>query len=361
MFTLEELCIEITGKCLMHCRHCSSSCTESNLSSLSYDCILRIFDEARLLGTKTIEISGGEPLLHPRILDIIREAKKYFEVRLYTSGFLGDCEGIPTLLISSMASLGLDRIIFNLQGASAEIHEQITMTPGSFECVIASIRQAKAAGLWTGVHFVPMLPNVKEIGALAELCRAFRVDELAILRFVNQGRGSINSGELELANGDFQALVMDIVREKRMSDSLYLRTGCPMNFCSFVDSDIRPVKCKAGLSTLLINFDGRVVPCPAFKQEQAFTIGNITQSSLTDLWHHSDRLRQLRTFDFRRIRVCNECNRLDVCQGRCMAQRFYATGSIYEGPDPLCPYKQDKSLSKKKEIGSSVLEFSGRK
>jgi radical SAM protein with 4Fe4S-binding SPASM domain len=116
-----------------------------------------------------------------------------------------------------------------------------------------------------------------------------------------------------------------------------------MNFCSFVDSDIKPVKCKAGLSTLLINFDGDVVPCPAFKQPGAFTIGNIAQSSLNDLWCNSKRLQQLRSFDYRKIRGCIGCKRLDACQGRCIAQRFYAKGSIYEGPDPMCPYKNVSS------------------
>jgi len=350
MFTLDELCIEITGKCLMQCRHCSSSCTEDNSSLLSYNRILTILDDARLLGTKTIEISGGEPLLHPRILDIIGEAKKNFEVQLYTSAFLGNSDGIPEPIMSSIAAMGLDRIIFNLQGASAEIHEQITMTPGSFESVISTIKRAKAAGLWTGVHFVPMIPNFKEIGAIAGLCNKLRVDELAILRFVNQGRGSINRCEIELSIDDFQSLILNVVQEKQMDDRPQIRTGCPMNFCSFVDSDIEPVKCKAGLSTLLINFAGEVVPCPAFKQAGAFRIGNIKQSTLSSLWHESDKLRQLRTFDFRQIQGCNECKRLNVCQGRCMAQRFYATGSIYEGPDPLCPYKRASRTTIRNEV-----------
>lgn len=350
MFTLDELCIEITGKCLMQCRHCSSSCTENSSSLLSYGRILAILDEARVLGTKTIEISGGEPLLHPRILDIIKEAKKNFEVRLYTSGFLGNSNGIPESFISSMATSKLDRIIFNLQGASAEIHEQITKTSGSFNSVIASIERAKAAGLWIGVHFVPMRPNHNEIGELAELCRTSQVNELAILRFVNQGRGSVNNDALELSNNEFHSLILEIVQEKQRNSDFQIRTGCPMNFCSFVNTDIKPVKCKAGLSTLLINFNGEAVPCPAFKQPGAFSIGNIKYSSLNELWHNSERLKELRTFDFHKIRGCIGCERLNSCQGRCIAQRFYATGSIYEGPDPLCPYKINSSIEINKKF-----------
>jgi radical SAM protein with 4Fe4S-binding SPASM domain len=307
---------------------------------LAYEQVSNILKEAKMLGTRTIEISGGEPLLHPHIENIIGQASKDFEVRLYTSGFTGGHNGIPRSLMASFKKLGLNRIIFNLQGASAEVHERITQTEGSFDSAVASIKNAKDIGLWTGVHFVPMLPNFGEIRHLAELCSLLSVDELAILRFVNQGRGSENLDDLELSSKDFHELVLKIVDEKKKYKNMDIRTGCPMNFCSFVDTDIKPVKCKAGLSTLLINFDGQVVPCPAFKQTGVFTIGNICETSLLFLWEESSQLQELRNFDFKKISGCEGCNRLDTCQGRCMAQRFYYSGSIYAGPDPLCPFRK---------------------
>jgi radical SAM protein with 4Fe4S-binding SPASM domain len=353
-YTLEELCIEITGKCFMNCLHCSSSCTSFNQQELSFNKIKDILREAKKLGTKIIEFSGGEPLLHPQLFDLIYEAKKDFEVRLYTSGYIGRESGIPQPLLASLADLGLDRIIFNLQGASAGIHEQITMTPGSFESVRSSIKRAKAARIWTGVHFVPMLPNYKEVGALAELCSELQVDELAILRFVNQGRGKLNSREIKLSPSDFHSLIMDVVQvKKRVHGPTQVRTGCPMNFCSLVDKGIKPVKCKAGLTTLLIGYDGRIVPCPAFKQGGAYILGNINNSPLYDIWHSNEKLNQLRLFDFREIHGCIDCANINYCQGRCMAQRFYATGSIYEGPDPLCPYKKSYKVYIKKEAAVS--------
>lgn len=349
MFTLDELCVEVIGKCLMNCRHCSSSCSKTNESILSYESILTILDDARRLGTKTLEISGGEPLLHPRILDIIREAKKYFEVRLYTSGYLGNKEGITTSLVSSLVDLGLDRIVFNVQGATADTHDRITMTRGSFESVMTSIKRITSVGLWTGVHFVPMIPNYKEIAAISELCNEIGVDRLAILRFVSQGRGSINTNELELSLESFHSIILDVVREKKKYDRLQIRTGCPMNFCSLVDSDIKPVNCKAGKSTLLINFDGKVIPCPAFKETAEFKIGNIYFETLLEIWTHNPILQLLRNFDFTQIENCNRCHNLEHCRGRCVAQRFYKFGTINQGPDPMCPYQNEFPITARKE------------
>ncbi len=337
---LKELCIEVTGKCLMNCVHCSSSCTQFNNQELSIDKIREVLKEAKSLGTQVIQLSGGEPLLHPQISNIINEAKKDFDVRLYTSGYLGDINGIPQNELSKYADHNLDKIIFNLQGSDSNAHEQITKTPGSFNSVIRSIKNAKELGLWVGIHFVPMKLNFDELRNVAQLCKELHVDELAILRFVSQGRGKVNQRSLELDQKEFNQLLLDVVLLKNQyKDYFRLRTGCPMNFCSLIDKAMTPVKCKVGLSTLLINYDGNIVPCPAFKQTDDFDLGNISNISLGKIWQHSQILSQLRSLNCKEIDGCNNCHDLEYCQGRCVAQRYHKYGDINRGPDPLCPYQ----------------------
>jgi len=241
-------------------------------------------------------------------------------------------------LLKQIANLCLDRIIFNLQGATAKTHEKITRTGGSFDSVINTIKIAKSFGLWVGVHFVPMKPNYKEFIAVANLCRELQVDELAVLRFVSQGRGKISKYLLELSKDEFKELLRDIIQSKKAYENLLqIRTGCPMNFCSMIDESIRPVHCKAGLSTLLISFDGKTVPCPAFKQAQPFDLGNVYHDSLINIWENNNILNHLRNLEYASIKGCDSCRYIDYCQGRCMAQRFYEYGDIQQGPDPLCP------------------------
>lgn len=354
---LDELCIEITGKCLMNCIHCSSPCNLSTPHEMSINKIRGILKEAKTLGTKIVEFSGGEPLLHSLISDIIREAKQDFEVRLYTCGFLGKPNhcGVPQSQLSLLSDLRLDRIIFNLQGATSKTHEKITRTKGSFNNVMNSIKEAKLRGLWSGVHFVPMKFNYKELQAVAQLCKELKVDELAVLRFVSQGRGKTNQQLLELNQKEFEELLLDIVLlKKEYGHFVQIRTGCPMNFCSLIDKTIAPVKCKVGLSTLLINFDGKIIPCPAFKQIVDFELGNINKESLQTIWQNSHILAQLRKLDFKEIEGCKNCHDLDYCQGRCVAQRFHKYGDIKVGPDPLCPYQIKKRSRKERSLAHAV-------
>lgn len=345
---LEELCIEITGQCMMNCIQCSSSSSINNPLSIGLPKYRILLQEAKQLGTRIIELSGGEPLLHPAINSFIEEASRNFKVRLYTSGFLGkSSQGIPNEQLLQLAALKLDRIIFNMQGATSQTHEKITRAKGSYASVVQSIKNAKAAGLWTGVHFVPMKSNYADFRNVAKLCSELKVDEIAVLRFVSQGRGKKNENQLELDQAEFSQIIQDVVQIKnQLGDFIQIRTGCPMNFCSMIDKTITPARCKAGRSTLLISYDGSVVPCPAFKHARDFNLGNIHKESLSTIWNQSNNLKLLRDLDVTQIDGCNTCPEMYYCQGRCVAQRFYKYGSIYHGPDPQCPYQKSNAIRK---------------
>jgi radical SAM protein with 4Fe4S-binding SPASM domain len=349
---LEELCIEVTGQCMMNCVQCSSSSSINNPLSISLPKYRELLQEAKQLGTKIIELSGGEPLLHPLINTFIEEAASNFKVRLYTSGFLGKSSlGIPNEQLLRLAAQKLDRIIFNLQGATAQTHEKITRAKGSYASVVQSIKSAKAAGLWSGVHFVPMKANYVDFRAIAKLCSELKVDELAVLRFVGQGRGKKNRNQLELNQKEFNQFIQEVVQiKKQFGGLIQIRTGCPMNFCSMIDKTITPARCKAGHSTLLISYDGSVVPCPAFKHADDFNLGNIYNESLDVIWNQSKNLKLLRELNVMQIDGCNTCRESNYCQGRCVAQRFYKYGSIYHGPDPLCPYQKSNQIPEERPL-----------
>ncbi len=342
--TIEELCVEVIGKCLMNCMHCSSSCSAENKDILSLDEITALIEESKELGVRIFEVSGGEPLLHPDLDQIVKEASKHFEVRLYTSGYTGSSNGVSKERFSELKSEGVHKVVFNMQGSTAQTHQKLSKTFGSFNSLINSIRNAKEAGLPVSVHFVPTKFNYKELRDTAELCSNLGVEELAVLRFVSQGRGELNRDSLELTQGEFEELLNDVVKlKKEYKNRLRIRTGCPMNFCSLIDRDISTVHCKAGRETILIGYDGRITPCPAFKNTPEFIAGNIRNASLSELLRDNAVLTMLSEYDHNRISgECSSCEDIDYCKGRCIAQRYYKYKDIYKGPDPLCPRRKVK-------------------
>lgn len=79
--------IVLTENCNLSCPHCFNS-QDRECGVMDADILIRFINEnSTKLNSSTIKIMGGEPTLHPRVVDIITEASKYFfKVELFTNG-----------------------------------------------------------------------------------------------------------------------------------------------------------------------------------------------------------------------------------------------------------------------------------
>jgi radical SAM protein with 4Fe4S-binding SPASM domain len=361
-YKLKELCLEVTDTCVMQCRHCSSCSGKYGTDMPNHMPIAQakqIVKELSELGGKILEISGGEPLLYPGLHDLCRYASNLdLEVRVYTSGvhptFEKRLQELDSTEIEGLKRVGVNRIIFNLEGASSGTHEKITGVAGTHDLVIKSLRNAKAAELWTGVHFVPMKPNFRELPKVAGLCSALGVNELALLRFVPQGRGRTNRKWLELSQAQFEEVLCSAANLMKEYTELNIRVGCPMDFLSFIEPSLEPHRCKAGRCTCVISPNGEVLPCPGFKNAHEFVAGDVNVEPLNAIWQKG--FRTLREFKPAEISgSCHDCDFLTVCGGRCAAQRAIAYGSIYKGPDPACPKRNAEEVTNEADCPSEDL------
>lgn len=349
---LKEVCLEISDICTMECMHCSGSCKLTSKNMLSLVDVKRIIGDFTRMGGKILEISGGEPLMHPDLFEIVAYAKmNRLETVLYTSGMALDEYrrefSITAELAGKLRRSGLDKMIFNMQGATAETHESITRKEGSFRNVVHGIRIVKLTGCWVGVHFVPMKLNYTELKDVIQLCHNLGVNEIGLLRFAPQGRGLTNRKLLELSKSEFQEFIQNAVKLKSSHENPKIRVGRPINFCPLIDTSITKEECDAGITRCLISPEGNVVPCPAFKRYENYIAGNIKVSSLADIWRYSPIWIYFRQFDYTKMNEpCGSCEHLDWCQGGCKAQRCLEYGDIYAAPDPHCfaPSSRRKEL-----------------
>ena len=85
---IKEMTLEITQQCLNNCIYCSScSNKDTTTNTIPFSKIAEIINSAKEIGVKHINLSGGEPFLHPHILNIIELIKKNdFVLNIYSSG-----------------------------------------------------------------------------------------------------------------------------------------------------------------------------------------------------------------------------------------------------------------------------------
>ena len=89
MMKLNEISIEITQQCPNHCIHCSSFSTWHTNMMMPWPKLREVIDDAVTLGAKTICLSGGEPFLHPNIIDIVKYIhEKGCSCFIYSSGII---------------------------------------------------------------------------------------------------------------------------------------------------------------------------------------------------------------------------------------------------------------------------------
>jgi len=88
---LNEVSIEIIRKCPNNCIHCSSLSDKDSTEIFKYEDFISIINDAKKLGTKTICLSGGEPFLHPNIIEMIKYLHNIgLNSNVYTSGIIYD-------------------------------------------------------------------------------------------------------------------------------------------------------------------------------------------------------------------------------------------------------------------------------
>lgn len=137
------------------------------MRELSFEQIKRIVDEARGLGCQAWSISGGEPMLRPDFPAIFEYITSH-SVR-YTLNTNG------TLITPEMADLmkrpGTNMVA--LYGATEDIGDRITRSPGSFRALLRGLQILKDTGVDFVVQIVPMRDNFHQLEAMISLAKSW--------------------------------------------------------------------------------------------------------------------------------------------------------------------------------------------
>ena len=293
---LSEISIEILQRCPNRCIYCSSHSNPQAKHIIPFEIIKNVIDDAKSLGCKTVCLSGGEPFLHPQILDIISYiAKQQLICYVYTSGIYMKDEvysSLPNEYIEAIRGM-VDKVIFNVEADSSALYDQIMGTDvGGFDMMKKSINDCVSSGLVVETHVVPMQVNFKHLKSIFEMCYQLGVSKVSILRLVLQGRALENLSLVKLSGKDNRE-VTKLIKALNESYKGKVRIGLP-----YSDSYCR-IYCKAASDKINVRYDGNVYPCEVFKDDLLNAkLGcepdNVWKDSFYDLYQNSPYLNVVR-------------------------------------------------------------------
>ena len=162
--------LDLTYRCNNDCRHCwlrLAPGAEEARGELGLDEVRRLVDEARDAGCRHWTVSGGEPMLRPDFAEVFAYiAERAASYTLNTNGTL-----ITPALARLMRRPGAKLVA--LYGATAETHDRVTRTPGSFAALERGVALLREAGACFTVQVVPMRTNFPEYPAMARLAESW--------------------------------------------------------------------------------------------------------------------------------------------------------------------------------------------
>ena len=132
---------ELTRRCNLRCIHCENQCGEVSPRELSTEQIRCVARELVQLGCRDIEVSGGEPLLHPDWDDLCRVfAGVGLRPALITNGTLLDQEHLARVLDAGVAAVGIS--LDGLQATHDSIRLRPAAGPSPWRQTVAAIERA---------------------------------------------------------------------------------------------------------------------------------------------------------------------------------------------------------------------------
>ena len=280
---LKEVTIEILQRCNSNCIFCSSNSTVFSKNEIMLNKIIEIVDFCKVKGAKTVNISGGEPLIHKNIFDIINYClSQGLECVIYTSGNVANKTLID--LTHKVIDYRKMKLIFNYSSSKNEVYQQlIGSTNFNIENLNMALNVVIDKGINTEVHIVPNKINILYLYETVNYLKSIKVKKVSFLRLVNQGRAKDNFNILSVSHERLKYEINRIIED--FSDSnITIRGGVP--FSSLLKNKC---ECFAGINKLIFRYDGKVFPCEAFKEaplNDLYVLGSIYTDSLDSIWEN---------------------------------------------------------------------------
>jgi len=354
--SLARLYIEPTSRCNLACQTCIRNTWNEpmgDMNEATFDRIISGLD--RFLHLETVMFGGfGEPLAHPRILEMVRAVKALgFGVEMTTNGTL-----LQGAMLEGLVRSGLDRLWVSFDSADEARFESIRKG-ARFRSVVGNLERLQKLNkkrkrpLAVGIAFVVMKKNVDDLVAMDELSRSIGADRIIVSNVLPYspemekemlcqltlttdtftfapGKTEMSLPRLDISPYTREA-VLKLLRGYMNLSLMGSSLAAPSRSCRFV----------AERSTF-IRWDGRVSPCMGLlhpyktylygneRRVSEYSLGDIHHRTLRAIWNSKEYRffrERVRAFDFSPCHICGGCSLVEENKEDCFGSAFPACGA----------------------------------
>jgi SynChlorMet cassette radical SAM/SPASM protein ScmF len=358
-YPLTQLYFYLTEGCNLRCRHCwiapKYQSEGQPKPALDFDLFRSIVEQAKPLGLSGVKLTGGEPLLHSQIHEILEFVRiSGLRLTVESNGLLCTPE-----LARKMAACNNSFVSVSLDSADAETHEWVRGVPGCFEAALEGIRNLVKAGLRPQIIMAIMRRNRDQMEAVVRLAESLDAGSVKFNVVMPTARGEKmhESGET-LTIKELVDLGIWVENTLSACTSLKLYYSHPLAF--------RPLSKMFGnngngcgvcgiVGILGVLGNGSYALCGIGETVAELTFGHAAKDRLEDVWNNTPVLMELREgLPHRFEGICGDCLMKGRCLGSCIAQNYYRSKDIW-APFWYCEEAQRKGIFPKPRILPKAL------
>ncbi len=334
---------EITRHCNLNCAHCRASARDQDYAGeLETPAALRLLDQMAEVGSPIVILTGGEPLMRADVFELAEYGtRRGLRMVMAPNGTLITMEAAQ-----KMSASGIERISVSLDGATRDCHDGFRGVEGAFEGALRGIEAARSQGIEFQINTTISRYNYDQIPDILHMAEQLGAVALHIFLLVPTGRGKYIVDQAITAE-EYETTLNWFYDQKKKTH-LQLKATCAPHYYRILRQrakadgvsvtyqshglDAVTRGCLGGTGFCFISHTGIVQPCGFLD----LNCGDVTQTSFSDIWWHSEIFNRLRDFDNLKGK-CGRCEYKAVCGG-CRARAYEATGD-YLAEEPLCNYQ----------------------
>jgi radical SAM protein with 4Fe4S-binding SPASM domain len=310
--------IELTNTCNLECNYCYGEYKRGKGEFWDIEDIKMLFDSLSASGIMVIELTGGEPLMHPKSKEIIELAVDKFElISILTNGVLFNDK------IAKIVQKHKNKITFqiSIDGCSEETNHKVRRVKNTFEKTLNAIKQLENIGVYYNVVYMITEENKHEIPNICKLFRHEKLRNLLLSKAVQFGRGCDNKTCL-IKKGDTQITETIEKMLKEYPDVFSKKHYQQQQYHTSMDemSKFNINNCGIGWKLISIASNGDVRSCSVLGK--IGNMGNIFKQDISDILNSGKGNFYLNFSKIKNEESCNICRYKNYC-ATCIT-RIYA-------------------------------------
>src|SRR5215472_10541307 len=250
------LVAELTHRCPLHCVYCSNpQALRPRSAELTTREWARVFGDAAKLGILQADLTGGEPLARPDIVELVAAARASgLYVSLITSGL-----PLEEAKLAELVHAGLDHLQLSFQGAHQESANEIAGA-NAHARKLRVLGWLKRHRIGVTLNFVLHRRNIHELGAMLAMVEAHQPGCVEFASVQYYGWALANRQNLLPTREQLDYCLATLQKaEERFRGVTRVVFVVPDYYAKF------PKACVGGWGRklMLVSPDGSVLPCHA--------------------------------------------------------------------------------------------------